>query len=512
MMKRQAVNFLSAAYSSLGALRVVGVPQGLLLFALLGGAAVPAAAQLKAPNAPRATGIFVPQAGGAASSPSQPQLRDPQGSGSTGAGGSRSQLVDEVVAIVNNSVITRRELVDRADEIEAQLRTANRPVPARADLMGEVLERLVMERVQTQAAQDAGIRVNDQEVDRAVESVAQQNRVSVNDLRSQVERSGMTWNKYRDELRKQVQVIRLREREVDSKIQVFDGEIDNYLAARGAAGAPGSPAAASGPTEYEVAQILVRVPENASDAQKTALRAKAEGLLKQAQGGADFAQLAQTASEGPEAAKGGSLGFREIGRLPALFANAVVDLQPGAVVPEVIESANGFHVLKLAGKRSGAAAATPAAASRIAQTQVRHILIRTGPNMPEAEARRQLTTLRARITHGGDFADAARRFSQDGSAQNGGELGWVSPGELVPEFEQAMNRMRPGEVSEPVVTPFGVHLIKVENRRDVEVSPEKQRDFARAEVREQKLRAAYEDWMRQLRQAAYVEYRINRQR
>lgn len=506
-MKRQAVSFFSTALSSLGALRVLGIPQGFLLFALLGGAAVPAAAQLKAPNAPRATGIFVPQAGGSAASPSQPQLRDPQGSG---GGSGRSQLVDEVVAIVNSSVITRRELLDRADEIEGQLRAANRPVPARAELMPEVLERLVMERVQTQAAQEAGIRVNDQEVDRAVESVAQQNRVSVTDLRAQVERSGMTWNKYRDELRKQVQVIRLREREVDSKIQVFDGEIDNYLAARGAAGAP---AAASGPAEFEVAQILVRVPEDASDAQKTALRGKAQELLKQAQGGADFAQLAQTASEGPEAAKGGSLGYREIGRLPALFANAVVDLQPGAVVPEVIESANGFHVLKLVGKRTGGAAATQAAAaSRITQTQVRHILIRTGPNMPEAEARRQLSTLRDRITHGSDFADAARRFSQDGSAQNGGELGWVSPGELVPEFEQAMNRMRPGEVSEPVVTPFGVHLIKVESRREVEVSPEKQRDFARAEVREQKLRAAYEDWMRQLRQAAYVEYRMNRQR
>lgn len=513
-MKRQAVNFhavhfLATALSPLRALRGWSIPQGFLLFALLGGATVPAAAQLKAPNAPRATGIFVPQAGGAASSPSQPQLRDPQGSGGTGTGSGRSQLVDEVVAIVNNSVITRRELLDRADEIEGQLRAANRPAPPRADLMGEVLERLVMERVQTQAAQDAGIRVNDQEVDRAVESVAQQNRVSVGDLRAQVERSGMTWNKYRDELRKQVQVIRLREREVDSKIQVFDGEIDNYLAARGAAG---SPAAASGPAEFDVAQILVRVPEDASDAQKTALRGKAEGLLKQAQGGADFAQLAQTASEGPEAAKGGSLGFREIGRLPAVFANAVVDLQPGAVVPEVIESANGFHVLKLVGKRAGGAAPAPAAASRIAQTQVRHILIRTGPNMPEAEARRQLSTLRDRISHGTDFADAARRFSQDGSAQNGGELGWISPGELVPEFEQAMNRMRPGEVSDPVVTPFGVHLIKVEDRREVEVSPEKQRDFARAEVREQKLRAAYEDWMRQLRQAAYVEYRMNRQR
>ncbi|WP_423194848.1 MULTISPECIES: peptidylprolyl isomerase [unclassified Cupriavidus] len=480
--------------------------QRVLLSAVLAAMAVPAAAQLRAPGGGggRTTGIFLPQAGQERTvAPSQPQLGVP----SAQSGEKRSQLVDEVVAIVNNSVITRRELLDRADEIENQLRTAQRDVPPRADLLGEVLERLVMERVQTQAAQEAGIRVTDQEVDRAIESVAQQNRLSATELRNRVEASGMSWTKYRDELRKQVQVIRLREREVDAKVQVYDGEIDNYLAARS-----GQPAAVSGPTEFNVAQILVRVPESASEAQKAELKAKAEGLLKQAQGGADFAALAKANSEAPEAAQGGELGFREIGRLPALFANAVVDLQPGAVAPEVVESANGFHVIKLAAKRTAPSASTPQATNHIAQTQVRHILIRTGPNMPEAEATRQLQGLRDRITHGTDFADIARRYSQDGSASNGGELGWVSPGELVPEFEQAMNRLRPGEISEPVVTQFGVHLIQVLNRRETEVSPEKQRDFARAEVREQKLRAAYDDWVRQLRSAAYVEYRINRQR
>lgn len=490
MMKRHAVSVPSLSARSSRRTR------GIVLSAMLAIAATPSLAQLKAPNAPRATGIFVPQAQPSAA-PGQPAA-DPSQSRRNG----RSQLVDEVVAVVNNSVITRRELLDRSDEIEAQLRAAGRPMPPRDELLHEVLERLVMERVQTQAAQEAGIRVTDQEVDRAIESVAQQNRVSVAALRAQVERSGLTWDKYRDELRKQVQVIRLREREVDSKIQVYDGEIDNYLAAHAE-----QSGAAAGPVEYDVAQILVRVPEDATDAQKAQLRAKAEGLLKQAQGGADFAQLAQNNSDGAEAPKGGSLGYREIGRLPAIFANAVVDLQPGTVVPEVLESANGFHVLKLAGKRQGGDDAAP---GRITQTQVRHILIRTGPNMPEAEASRQLATLRDRITHGGNFADIARRYSQDGSAAKGGDLGWVSPGELVPAFEQAMNRLRPGEVSEPVVSQFGVHLIQVQDRREIEVSPEKRRDFARAEVREQKLRAAYEDWVRQLREAAYVEYRINR--
>ncbi len=489
-MKRQAFSVLSR----------LNPMQQLLLSAMLVTLATPAAAQLRAPgSSSRTQGIFMqPSPQESTVAPSQPQLGVPQ------PAQKRSQLVDEVVAIVNNSVITRRELLDRADEIENQLRTANRQIPARPDLLGEVLERLVMERVQTQAAQDAGIKVTDQELDRAIESVAQQNKMSATELRSRVEASGMSWTKYRDDLRKQVQVIRLREREVDSKVQVYDGEIDNFLAMRS------GKAAATGPTEYNVQQILLRVPENASDAQKAQVKAKAEGLLKQAQGGADFAELAKANSEAPEAAQGGAMGFREIGRLPALFANAVVDAQPGTVVPEVLESANGFHVLKLAARRT--ATAQPAASDRITQTQVRHILIRTGPNMPEAEAKRQMATIRDRITHGGDFADAARRYSQDGSASQGGELGWVSPGELVPEFEQAMSRLRPGEISDPVVTQFGVHLIQVENRRETEVSGEKQRDFARAEVREQKLRAAYDDWVRQLRSAAYVEYRINRQR
>ncbi|CAG9169928.1 peptidylprolyl isomerase [Cupriavidus pampae] len=479
--------------------------QRVLLSAVMGSLALPAAAQLRAPgSSSRATGIFLPQSGQeTAAPPSQPQMGIPQPQ----SGARRSQLVDEVVAIVNNSVITRRELLDRADEIESQLRASQREVPPRADLLGEVLERLVMDRVQTQAAQDAGIRVTDQEVDRAIESVAQQNRMSATDLRSRVEASGMTWTKYRDELRKQVQVIRLREREVDSKVQVYDGEIDNYLAARS-----GQPTAGSGPVEFNVAQILVRVPEDASEAQKAELKKKAEALLKQATDGADFAELAKANSEAPEAAQGGSLGFREIGRLPALFANAVVDLQPGTMAPQVVESANGFHVIKLTAKRTAPSASSPQAADKIQQTQVRHILIRTGPNMPQAEASRQLQGLRDRLTHGSDFADVAKRYSQDGSAANGGDLGWVSPGELVPEFEQAMNRLRPGEISEPVVTQFGVHLIQVINRRETEVSPEKQRDFARAEVREQKLRTAYDDWARQLRSAAYVEYRINRQR
>lgn len=416
-------------------------------------------------------------------------------------GSERSQLVDEVAAVVNTSVVTRKEMFDRAALIEQQMRSSGRPVPSRPDLLGNALESLILERVQQQAAQEGGIRVNDQELDRTIAQIAQQNSVSVDEMRRQIQASGMPFDKYREELRREIQVSRFRDREIEGQVQVYDGEIDNFLAER-----RGSQA--TGPEEYNVAHLLVRVPENASDAQKAEARAKAEDLLRQAKAGTDFAQLASQ-SDAPEAAQGGALGFRQTSRLPAVFANAALDLAPGQVSDKIFETSAGFHVVKLLAKRTGSG---DLAGVKVPQTHARHILIRTGPNMPEAEARRQLGTMRDRITiGGGDFAASARQFSQDGSAQAGGDLGWVSPGELVPAFEQAMDKLRPGEVSEPVVTQFGVHLIQVLERREGELSPEKQRDFARATIRSSKLRTAQEDWLRQLRGNAYVEYRVNRQ-
>ncbi|WP_296223932.1 peptidylprolyl isomerase [Ralstonia sp. UBA689] len=433
-------------------------------------------------------------------SPSQPLL---QGTlpGPAAAGTQRGQLVDEVVAVVNTDVITRRELLNRADLVERTFQAQNRPLPQRAALLGEVLEQLILERVQAQTAKESGIRVSDADVDRAVESVAQRNNLSVAQLKSKLSQSGLTYDKYRADLRQEILLARLREREVDSKVQVYDGEIDNFLVQQGGG------AAAAGEQEYNVAQILVPVAEDATADQKAAARSKAESLLKQAQGSADFAKLARENSGGPDAAQGGELGLRPIGRLPAVFANAVIDMKPGQVAGQVIESPAGYHVLKLLEKR----APGTAIATKVQQTQARHILIKTGPTMSADDARRQLAGLRDRIVHGYDFADAARRFSQDGSASAGGELGWVSPGQLVPEFEQAMNQLKPGEVSQPVQSQFGVHLIQVEGRREADVPVDRQRDYARSVIREQKVQAAYEDWLRELRDTAHVEYRVNRQ-
>ncbi len=479
-------------------IRRLGMMTGALVALMAGAALLPAAhAQQTQKKSAPLRGIFAtPDA-----SPSQPLLRGTLPGPSTASGAARSQLVDEVVAVVNTDIITRRELLDRADLVERTLQAQNRPVPARADFLGEVLEQLILEHVQAQTAKESGIRVSDADVDRAVESVAQRNNLSVPQLKSKLTQSGLAYDKYREDLRQEILLARLRDREVDSKVQVFDGEIDNFLAQQGGG------AASSGEQEYNVAQILVPVAEDASAEQKAEARGKAESLLKQAQGGADFAKLARDNSGAPEAAQGGELGLRPIGRLPAQFANAVVDLKAGQVVGQVVESPAGFHVLKLLDKRAQGTAIT----AKVAQTQVRHILIKTGPTMSADDARRQLAGLRDRIVHGYDFGDAARRYSQDTSSSAGGELGWVSPGQLVPEFEQAMNLLKPGEVSQPVQSQFGVHLIQVEGRREAEVPVDRQRDYARSTLREQKVQAAYEDWLRQLRDSAHVEYRVNRQ-
>lgn len=478
--------------------RRLGMVTGALVALMAGAALLPAAhAQQTQKKSAPLRGIFTtPDA-----SPSQPLLRGTLPGPSTASSAARSQLVDEVVAVVNTDIITRRELLDRADLVERTLQSQNRQVPARPDLLGEVLEQLILERVQAQTAKESGIRVSDADVDRAVESVAQRNNLSVSQLKAKLAQSGLAYDKYREDLRQEILLARLRDREVDSKVQVFDGEIDNFLAQQGGSAASG------GAQEYNVAQILVPVAEDASAEQKAAARGKAESLLKQVQGGADFAKLARDSSGAPEAAQGGELGLRPIGRLPAQFANAVVDLKPGQVVDQAIESPAGFHVLKLVDKRAPGTAVT----AKVAQTQVRHILIKTGPTMSADDARRQLAGLRDRIVHGYDFGDAARRYSQDNSASAGGELGWVSPGQLVPEFEQAMGLLKPGEVSQPVQSQFGLHLIQVEGRREAEVPVDRQRDYARSVIREQKVQAAYEDWLRQLRDSAHVEYRVNRQ-
>jgi peptidyl-prolyl cis-trans isomerase SurA len=289
-------------------------------------------------------------------------------------------------------------------------------------------------------------------------------------------------------------MVRLREREVDSKLIISDGEIDMYLANQASTG---------GGEEYHLAHILLRAPESASPEALQKLRLRGEQALQRAREGTSFAELTASFSDAPDALQGGDLGWRPMDRLPQLYAETAARMQPGDV-SELLRSSAGFHILKLVAKRGGSGGPVS-----IQQTHARHILIRVNEVVSETEARRKMESLRERLVNGGDFAELARLYSQDGSAGKGGDLGWISPGDTVPEFERAMGALKDNEVSPVVQTQFGMHLIQVLERRSRDVSEDRKRAVARQALRERKLEEAYQDWLRQIRDRAYVENRLD---
>ena len=406
--------------------------------------------------------------------------------------------VDRIVAVVNKEVITASELADQVDAAERQLRRQGTPLPDHAALERQVLERLILVKAQLQLARETGIKVDDAQLDKALERIAESNHMTVGEFRQTLERDGVDFDKFRREVRDQIILTRLREREVDDKIQVSDSEIDLYLEQQKEnAGAPKE--------EYNVAHILIRLPDQASPEQIAAAQARAEKARSEALAGADFAKLAATYSDGPDALKGGALGWRSADRLPELFATALKTMKPGEV-SAVLRSPAGFHLLKLLGTREAGGADGPP----VEQTHVRQILIKTNEAVSEDDARRRLEDLRDRIVHGGaSFAEMARLYSQDGSAARGGDLGWVYPGDTVPDFERAMNALKPGEISDPIKTPFGWHLIQVLDRRTATMSADRRRLMARQALRERKSDEAYQEWLRQLRDQTYVELHLD---
>lgn len=411
----------------------------------------------------------------------------------------RQSLGDGIAAIINNDVITRRELLSRVQLATQQLTREKVSAPPRAVLERQVLERLVMEHGQLIQANELGLKIDDGQVDRALSRLAEQNRLTLEQLRDRVEKQGVAFRDYREDVRLQMLVSKLREREVDSKIQVSEAEVDGFLAEQ-----RGEPA---GSQEWRLAQLLIRLPEGASPARVAELRAKAESLLNQIKSGADFAKIAAEHSDGAEALQGGDMGWRFQERWPQLFMQAVATLKPGEV-SNVIQSPNGFHVIKLVAKRAATEAA--AAMPQVRQTQVRHILLKPNEVLSSAEAQKRLAALRERILSGAiSFEDAARQYSNDPSAPQGGALGWVYPGDTVPEFEAVMNSLSAGEISPPVQTPFGWHLITVADRRVQDVSVDRLRMAARATLRERKADEAYEQWLQQLRDRLYVEIRLD---
>ncbi|MDY7576764.1 peptidylprolyl isomerase [Herbaspirillum sp. RTI4] len=407
------------------------------------------------------------------------------------------QPVDFIVAVVNSEVITQRELLSRLSDVEKRLSAQGGAMPPRGQLQKQVLERMIVERAQAQLAKESGVAIDDTMLDRGLTRIAEQNKLTLVQLRAQLEHDGMNYASFREDIRREMLTQRLREREVDNKVQVLESEVDNYLAAEKNTQAT---------QELNVAQILITTPENASPEQLLQRRERAEDVLRQLKTGGDFAKLAAVYSDSTDALQGGDLGWRAGDRLPELFVTAVASLQPGQV-SALVRSNNGFHILKLLGRRS-AGAASIAALPAVQQTHVRHILIKLNQVVTANDARRKLLEIKDRLDHkAATFEELAKLYSNDLSASKGGDLGWVYPGDTVPEFERAMDKLKPGEISEPVETPFGFHLIEVVERKTDDASKERQRQAARQALRERKIQEATDDWMRQVRDNAYVEYR-----
>jgi peptidyl-prolyl cis-trans isomerase SurA len=400
---------------------------------------------------------------------------------------------DYIVAVVNQEPITHTDVDKRVGRImDAASRNPNARLPSPDVLREQVLEALIDEKVQLQHAKVIGMGVSDAEVDDAISNIAAQNQISLQELRQRMRADGLDYDRYRNSLREQLLLERVRAREVNARIQISDSELDTFNAQAAAAGRD---------TDLNLAHILIGVPEGASADRVRQLAAKAEALRERAASGANFAQLVKdNTDDAGTRDNGGTFGMRPASRLPELFTDAVKDLQVGQV-SKVVRSGAGFHVLKLI-ERENAAKAT------YTQQRARHILLRTTPQMSIQAARARMAEIRKEIVGGqASFAQMARQNSEDGSATRGGDLGWAAPGQFVPEFEQALIALQPGQVSEPVVTRFGVHLIQLIERREVQLTDQQKREAARSVLREQRFEPAYEEWARELRAAAYVDMR-----
>ena len=404
-----------------------------------------------------------------------------------------SSAADFIVAVVNSTPITNVELQLRLLRVQQQLsRQGN--VPPRSQLLREVLERLILERAQLQLARELGVTPDDAVVEQAVDNVALQNQVSLEELKRRLSADGVDYARFRADVRDELTLVRLREREVDSRVKVSEQEIDQFFRDRQAQ-------AGAEPERIQLAQILVAVPESATADQVRALQAKAQRALDRVRAGEAFTGVAAEVSDSPDRAGGGDLGLRPVDRLPSLFVDAVRDLKDGALAGP-LRSGAGFHVLQLVKRSRDAAALT------VIQTRARHILFKSGPKFNEAQATAKLLDFKRLIVAGqADFAALARDNSEDGSAKDGGDLGWASAGMFVPEFEQVMNQLAPGQIADPLVSRFGVHLLQVMARREAPLSEREQRELARNLVREKKIEEAFILWQQEVRGRAYVEFR-----
>lgn len=401
--------------------------------------------------------------------------------------------MDRIIAIVDQNVVTEQELGDRVHTVTAQLEKQGTELPPQDVLEKQILERLISDNLQMQFAAQTGIKIDDTQLDKAIERIAEQNKMGVDEFKVALQKDGISYRKFREDIRTEITIARLKEREVNNRVVVSDGEVDNYLTTQATR--------KDDQDELEISHILIRTPEDATPEDLQKAKAKMDEALKQLSDGASFGKVSASYSDAPNALEGGGLGWKTSSQIPSLFLDALQNMQVGEV-SKPLRSPNGFHILKLTNRRGGSSPLL------VDQTHARHILIKLSEVVSEKEAKQKMDGIKERLDNGIKFEDMARQYSEDGSANSGGDLGWVNPGDTVPAFEQAMNDLALGEISEPVRSPFGYHIIQVIERRKQDMTKEAARLKARQEIRARKADEAYQDWVRELRDRAFVELRL----
>ncbi|MCB1986048.1 MAG: peptidylprolyl isomerase [Burkholderiales bacterium] len=402
-------------------------------------------------------------------------------------------VLDQIAAIVNEEVITQLELDNAVVTATRNLIQQGIDPPEPDSMQTQVLETLVIKSIQLQHAKEIGMSVSDSELDDTIHRIADENKLSMQEFYSTLEEDGISFNHFRQEIRDEIIMARLKERQINSQVNVTEGEIDNFLRTQ--------ETSSVGNDEYLLAHILISVTEHMDNVQIHEKSQRAEQAEEKLRDGADFAQVAAEFSDAPDAMSGGVLDWRPITQMGPTFAQLLSPLEIGEITP-VVQSPNGFHIFKLLDRR-----AQENKAVIIEQTHARHILIKVNELTSESDAREQIIQIKERIDNGANFAEIAKLYSEDGSAASGGDLGWLSPGNTVPAFEQAMNQLLPGQISDPIKSQFGWHLIQVLERRTQDISDESQRETARQAIRSRKAEVVVQEMIRQLRDQAYVEYR-----
>ncbi|CAN4268854.1 SurA Parvulin-like peptidyl-prolyl isomerase [Methylophilaceae bacterium] len=401
--------------------------------------------------------------------------------------------IDRIVAIVDQAVVTEQELESRIATVTAQFKKQGTELPAEAILRKQILERLITDTLQLQYAAQTGLKVDDNQLDKTIGRIAEQNQLSLAEFTEALAKDGVSMTKFRADIRNEITLARLREREVDGRVNVSESEIDNFLTSQAANN--------ENQDEYEIAHLLIRTPEEGATEDIQKAKSKVDSALTELKAGMSFAKVSASFSDAPNALEGGSLGWKKASQMPALFLDALRAMQVGEVSAP-LRSPNGFHVLKLNNKRGGNSPLV------IQQTHARHILIKLSEIMSEKDGKLKIDGIKERLDNGEKFEALARQYSEDSTASSGGDLNWVNPGDTVPQFEKAMNELKDLQISMPVLTQFGWHLIQVIERRSQDMSKEAARLKARQEIRAKKADEAYQDWIRELRDRAYVEIRL----